>query len=62
MASKPKGAPAKYTVRRSPVEHDGETYRPGETIELTAAEAGPLLAVAAIEAPAAGKEKQPNEG
>jgi|GEM_PF-3732522 len=52
MAQKPKGPTGKYTVVRSPLSHNGETYQPGEPIELTEAEAAPLLGVNAIEAPA----------
>lgn len=32
----------------SPVRHNGKTYQPGETVELEAKAAAPLLAVAAI--------------
>lgn len=53
MARKPTGAAGAYTVIRSPLSHDGETYQPGERIELTEAEALPLLGVGAIEAVAA---------
>lgn len=50
MAGKPKGATTPYTVLRSPISHDGETYAPGERIELADADAAALLAVGAIEA------------
>ena len=48
--AKPKGLAAKYTVLRSPIVHDGETYQPGEPIELVFADAEPLIAVSANEA------------
>lgn len=51
--AKPKGPTATYTVLRSAIDHDGETYQPGAPIALTEAEAAPLLGVEAIEAAAA---------
>lgn len=48
-----------YTVRRSPVSHDGKTYQPGETIKLGEAEAEALIAVDAIEGGPASDEEQP---
>lgn len=41
-----------YTIL-SPVEHDGERYEIGATIDLEDAQAAPLLALAAIEGPVA---------
>lgn len=43
-----KGPTKKYVVR-TPVKHDGVDYPPGKSIELTEAEAAPLLVVQAIE-------------
>lgn len=53
--AKPKGPTGAYTVLRSAIDHDGETYQPGAPIALTQDEATPLLGVKAIE-PAAAKQ------
>lgn len=47
----------KFTVV-SPVKHDGEAYAPGGEIELTAAQAPPLLQAGAIAAPKAVREEK----
>ena len=60
MAKKPAGPTAPYTVLRSPLSHDGETYAPGERVELAEADAAALLTVTAIEAEKPKKaEKEP---
>lgn len=43
---------ATYTVA-SPLEHDGDLYAPGDPVELTEAEAAPLLAGGVVTAAAA---------
>jgi hypothetical protein len=57
MAKKPSNGT--YTVRRSPVTHDGKTYQPGEQIKLGEADAEALIAVDAIEGAEAADEEQP---
>ncbi len=56
--AKPKGTTTAYTVLRSPISHDGETYQPGEAIELAEVDATALLAVAAIAAVETEKPKK----
>ena len=56
--AKPKGSTVAYTVLRSPISHDGETYQPGEQVELAEADAAALLAVAAIAAVEVEKPKK----
>jgi hypothetical protein len=51
---------SKYIVK-TPINHDKEDYAPGDSIELDAKPAKPLLAVGAIEA-APGKTKNGESG
>lgn len=61
MAKKPTGPTAPYTVLRSSISHNGEDYAPGESIELTEAEAEALLGVAAISVLPAKEPKEPKQ-